>query len=166
VPPKVREPLIAWLKHLLAGVHGVLNGRTRHLELLSEVRMGVPEETYIRWSDYTKVLREHDGPSLLAVIDAALAAGWYGTGNKELDETLKLAKSKWMGGERFGKPGLVSREPEGMQDMVGGDHRELRHCWPDPGAGMGQGPRLHARRPRRRRGAGGRDGCPQAGGTG
>lgn len=118
VPPKLREPLIAWLKHLLAGEHGVLNGRTRHLELLSEVRMGVPEEMYIRWSDYTKVLREHDGPSLLAVIDAALAAGWYGTRTKELDETLKLAKSKWMVGERFGKPGLVSREPEGVQDMV------------------------------------------------
>jgi hypothetical protein len=118
VPPKLREPLIAWLRHLLAGEHGVLNGRTRHLELLSEVRMGVPEEAYIRWSDYAKVLREKDGQELLAIVDAALAAGWYGVRTKELDETLKLAKSKWMVGERFGKPGLVAREPEGVQDMV------------------------------------------------
>lgn len=119
VPPKLREPLIAWLKHLLAGEGGVvLKGRTRHLELLSEVRMGVPENLYIRWSDYTELLRKLDGPALLAVIDAALAAGWYGVRTKELDETLKLAKSKWTVGHRFGKPGLVSREPEGVQDMI------------------------------------------------
>ena len=77
VPQKLREPLIAWLKHLLAGEHDrLINSRTRHLELLSEIHMGVQEDAYIKWPDYTQVLRTMEAQSLLKVVDAALAAGW------------------------------------------------------------------------------------------
>jgi hypothetical protein len=120
VPPKLREPIVAWFKHLLSSgdYERLNNARTRHLEMLTDLRMGIPENVYAKWGEYTKLLREMDGHALLKVVDAALSSQWYGTRAKELDDTLKLSKSKWMVGERFGKPGLVAREPEGVQDMV------------------------------------------------
>ncbi len=120
VPTRMREPIIAWMKHLLAGEHDRLqNARTRHLEMLTDVRMGVQEDVYAKWSDYTElVLRKMEADSLLRVVDAALSSEWYGTRAKELDEILQLSRSKWTVGTRMGKSGLVAREPEGVQDMV------------------------------------------------
>jgi hypothetical protein len=117
VPPKLREPIVAWFKHLLSSgdYERLNNARTRHLEMLTDLRMGIPENVYAKWGEYTKLLREMDGHALLKVVDAALSSQWYGTRAKELDDTLKLSKSKWMVGERFGKPGLVAREPEGVR---------------------------------------------------
>jgi hypothetical protein len=170
VPPKLREPIVAWFKHLLSSgdYERLNNARTRHLEMLTDLRMGIPENVYAKWGEYTKLLREMDGHALLKVVDAALSSQWYGTRAKELDDTLKLSKSKWMVGERFGKPGLVAREPEGVQDMVeatiassGTAGQILARAW-------GQGPRLYARRPWRvcRRRASRGDGCPQDRGAG
>jgi hypothetical protein len=120
VPRPLREPIITWFKHILS--HGksdvLLNSRTQYLEMLTGVRMGIPDHTFCRWSDYTRILREMEGQALLRVVDAALAAEWYGTQTEKLDEALKLCRSKWETGTRMGKAGLVAREPEGVQDMV------------------------------------------------
>lgn len=119
VPDRLREPLIAWFRHILARRDGSLDtSRTRHLEMVTEVRVGVREDAYIRWQDYTKLLRSMAPESLLRVVDAALSAGWYGTSTGDLNETLRLCRSKWMVGTRSSKPSLVSREPEGVQDVV------------------------------------------------
>jgi hypothetical protein len=88
--------------------------------MLTEVRLGLPEESFVRWESYTEVFREMQPGPLLRVIDGVLSARWYGTRTKELDATLAMGKSKWMVSERYGKPGLEAREPEGVQDMVEG----------------------------------------------
>ena len=121
VPRKLREPLIAWLKHTLASSehpYRVHNSRTRELEMRTDVHLGLPGESHVKWETYTEVLRNIQPESMLRVIDGVLSTEWYGTRTKELNETLALAKSKWMVGTRMGKPGLVAREPEGVQDMV------------------------------------------------
>lgn len=120
VPSKLREPIIAWFKHLLSAndYEKLHNSRTRHLEMLTDVPMGVRENAYVKWGEYTNVLREMEDKALLSVVDAALSSEWYGTRTQELDVALHMSKSKWMVGARMGKPGLVSREPEGVQDLV------------------------------------------------
>jgi hypothetical protein len=120
VPPELLEPIIAWFRHILAGgdYNRVRNDRTRHLQMLTGVRMGVPEEVYASWETYTALLREMNEDALLRVVDAALSSEWYGTSTRALDEALRLCRSKWMVGRRMDKPGLVAREPEGVQDVV------------------------------------------------
>lgn len=123
VPTKLREPLIHWLKHLLASSerpYRVTNSRTRHLEMLTGIHVGLPEESYVKWVDYAEVLRKMDSLTMLRVVDAVLSVGWYATRAQGLDEVLTLSKSRWMVGTRMGKAGLVAREPEGVQDMVEG----------------------------------------------
>ncbi|NPC97893.1 hypothetical protein [Nocardioides sp. zg-DK7169] len=121
VPQKLREPLIAWLRPALASSdypYWVITARTRELEMRTEVRMGLAEQSHLDWKAYTELLRKMPPEKLLRVVDAVLSSGWYGIRVDELNKTLTLAKSKWMVGERMGKPGLVAREPEGVQDMV------------------------------------------------
>jgi len=76
----------------------------------------------IFWDDYAKsYLRPLDGQQLLAVVDAILSGvSPYGIkgGIDRLNKLLEDGKSKWQVGERLGKPGLVERVPEGVQDMV------------------------------------------------
>ena len=119
VPQRLREPIVAWFMHLLAGDHGSLQtARTRELEMRTDVRIGIPAEAYVKWSSYTEVLRKIDPGALLKVVDAALSMGWYSTQQKALDAALAASRSKWMVGTRMGKPGLVARVPEGVQDVV------------------------------------------------
>ena len=115
----MREPIIAWFKHVLTGDHVVVNAtRTRELEMHTDVRMGIPEEVYARWSDYVEILRKMDPAALLKVVDATLSMEWYGRQPKPLNAALAASRSKWMVGTRTGKPGLMAREPEGVQDIV------------------------------------------------
>jgi hypothetical protein len=119
VPRKLREPIITWLRHVLSGERSIVRAdRTRHIEMLTNVPIGVADEKYYRWPQYQEVLRATKEANLLSVVDAVLASEWRYTQTAALDEALRLSKSKWMVGTRLGKPGLQAREPEGVQDMV------------------------------------------------
>ena len=120
VPQRMREPVIAWLRHVFrGGDSGLVRAeRTRHIEMLTGVPMGVADERYYRWAQYNEVFRTMKEDHLLKVIDAVLASQWRYTQTAGLEEALRLSKSKWMVGTRMGKPGLQAREPEGVQDMV------------------------------------------------
>ncbi|GAB3709016.1 hypothetical protein GCM10028793_42390 [Nocardiopsis oceani] len=88
------------------------------MEMLTGIEMGVRENAYRKWSEYTSILRRMDDRTLLRVVDATLSVEWHGTRTTDLDYALRLCRSKWMIGTRMGKPGLVAREPEGVQDIV------------------------------------------------
>lgn len=119
VPQSLREPIFTWLKGSLADQYGGVNiGRTQHLEMVTGLRVGLPATTYAEWVNYASRLRNLDETELLRLVDAVLAAGWYGSRRDDIDTALRLCRSKWMVGTRMGKPGLVAREPEGVQDMV------------------------------------------------
>jgi hypothetical protein len=121
VPKRLREPLIAWLKHTLASSdypYAVKNAATRDIEMLTDIGIGVPGDPYIDWENYTALLRKIGEQDLLRVVDAVLSTEWYGIRRDELDKILATGKSKWQVGERYGKPGLVARVPEGVQGMV------------------------------------------------
>lgn len=120
VPNKLREPVIGWLgKAIREDYEWVSVARTQRLAMLTDLSIGMPSDAYVRWSEYAdQILRQLQPTQLLRVVDAVLAAGWHGTAPHVLDDTLHLAKSKWKVGERMGKPGLVARQPEGVQDVV------------------------------------------------
>ncbi|MFJ9317243.1 hypothetical protein ACIRN4_23860 [Pimelobacter simplex] len=121
VPQRLREPLIAWLKTTLGSrsyPYEVNNSASRNVEMLTDVRVGVPGDAYIEWKDYSEVLRKLGDQDLLRVVDAVLSPGTYGIQWEALVEILNKGRSKWTVGERNGKRGLVERVPEGVQSMV------------------------------------------------
>lgn len=120
VPPRMREPLIGWLARALKGEHGITRAsRTQELEMRTDVRMGLPTDSYVQWRDYVEqVLRVLPPDSMLRVVDAALSFGWYGVPEGALDKVLSESRSRWKVGDRNGRQGLMAREPEGVQEMV------------------------------------------------
>ena len=125
VPSWLLEPLIAWLRPRLADDKKGFSVRskvTRDIELLTRIpKLGLPD-VYSQWLDYERNhLRPLNEQQLLMVVDAVLSM-MYKNGSESvtrpLDEILLVGRSKWHVGEGLGKPGLVARVPEGVQDMV------------------------------------------------
>jgi hypothetical protein len=120
VPRKLLEPLLDWMKPVLwsGDDDRVSSQRTQPLELMTDVPIGIPSESWIYWDDYSRRFRKMDDQDLLRIVDAILATDLHRAGASNLEGLLRLAKSKWSVGERQGKPGLVTRQPEGVQDMM------------------------------------------------
>jgi hypothetical protein len=121
VPQRMREPLVGWLSGVLRLQYGVVNvPRVHALEMVTDVSMGGlrASDTNMAVSTFAVRLRKMPDGDLLRVIDAVLHFGWNQTPVGDLTVILAASRSKWMVGERQGKPGLVARVPEGVQDMV------------------------------------------------
>lgn len=88
--------------------------------MLTGLQIGLRDGVYADWDKYVQALRGMEQLSFLRLIDGALALEWSGKRAGVLDRLLRLGRSKWTVGERMGRAGLVSREPEGVQDMVEG----------------------------------------------
>lgn len=120
VPQNMREPLLGWLTQALVAGHRIVNvERSHQLAMVTDLPLGVMSGANKAIGVYINDrFRRMPDDQLLRVTDAVLSLGWNATRRDNLEEILLLGRAKWSVGERMGKPGLVERVPEGVQDMV------------------------------------------------
>ncbi len=144
VPATLREPLLAWIEtRLRYGDSGAWLSRSAVLDLqnVCRVDLGVTAgaQQFVDRSSVVAPLRQQPPSTWLRLTDY-LASLLYSRSDRlaALDKLLRQGGSRWMVGERQGRPGLVERVPQGVQDAVegiidsaGSAGRLLARAWSD-----------------------------------
>jgi hypothetical protein len=124
VPPQLREPLLEWVTAVL----DVGNGYVRISSILDmqnvlDVDLGVRAGSRHAMSggDFRGLLRDATTDlECLRIVDYLLSGIQNPSRKAVLQAVLSQGRSRWTVGGREGRPGLVERVPQGVQDSVEG----------------------------------------------
>jgi len=118
---ELRESLIVWAQSaLLDGVSAKVD-YCLEIQVALGVALGAGAGNSLYATNLQNYLRRMSDMDFLRVLDYLLMTSAGALARvRELSNQLDLGRSKWTPGVRMGKPGLVERVPEGVQDAVEG----------------------------------------------
>lgn len=125
IPVWLREPLVAFVdRHLRFKEDHYLVSKCLTLQLTTRVDLKVSAGgTFVEPRIVRRRLRALDDAELLRIVDyiVSVTSQYLSSQNaRELEETLKLGRSRWTVGKRGEEVGLVERVPAGVQLAVEG----------------------------------------------
>jgi hypothetical protein len=118
-----RQSLIAWIMPAFGTQGNLVHSElVRALQLATDIFLGVtgPGSISSR-QNFVEHLDRLEPNELFRVADWVLAttgSGLVERRGKALDEVLRTARSRWTVGVRMGRPGLLERVPEGVQEFA------------------------------------------------
>ncbi len=118
----MREALLVWIQDQLATPVQETVARRACLDIQNVVGvfLGVQASSYphVNADGVRHVLRDAPDLALLRVADYLLSKAAGRSELYDLESILKRGRSRWMVGERRGRPGLIERVPVGVQNVV------------------------------------------------